>query len=166
MRGGTGTDVPRVGEINVPDVRCVRNALRRVPLFAGARPLDVMSALDHQSPSRRRRIVSSPPGVTASRNPPGRDERLEAALLRELGETATDPRPTGAVVEAWARQLGLEGTALLTTHEAAPLLRMCERSVRQGITDGQIPHVRLGRRVFIPVPRLLAMLLDEREPEA
>jgi excisionase family DNA binding protein len=49
---------------------------------------------------------------------------------------------------------------LLTTEEAASLLRICERSVRQGIKDGQIPHVRLGRRLFIPVPKLLAMLLE------
>ena len=68
-------------------------------------------------------------------------------------------------VEAWARQLGLHGTALLTTDEAAPLLRICERSVRQGIKEGRIPHVRMGRRLLIPVPRLLAMLLDERDPQ-
>ncbi len=62
-------------------------------------------------------------------------------------------------IDVWARELGLEGTAVLTTAEAAALLRICERSVRQGITDGRIPHVRLGRRLLIPVPGLLAVLL-------
>jgi len=54
---------------------------------------------------------------------------------------------------------------LLTTDEAASLLRICERSVRQGIKDGRIPHVRLGRRLLIPVPKLLAMLFAERDPD-
>lgn len=93
------------------------------------------------------------------------ESRLKAALARELGSAETagaDAKAT--IVEAWARQLGLGGTALLTTEEVAPLLRICERSVRQGIKDGRIPHVRLGRRLLIPVPKLLAMLLEERDP--
>lgn len=42
------------------------------------------------------------------------------------------------------------GTALLTTDEAAPLLRICERSVRQGLNEGRITHVRVGRRLLNP----------------
>jgi excisionase family DNA binding protein len=88
-----------------------------------------------------------------------RDHFLEAALEREL-DSAENTALLSPTVEAWARLLGLEGTALLTTEEAASLLRICERSVRQGIKDGQIPHLRLGRRLFIPAPKLLAMLLE------
>ena len=92
------------------------------------------------------------------------DNRLEAALRRELDAKAMPQGDDDSPVQAWARQLGLHGTALLTTDEAASLLRICERSVRQGIKEGRIPHVRMGRRLLIPVPRLLAMLLDERDP--
>ena len=75
------------------------------------------------------------------------------------------PDGDSSVLETWARQLGLQRRALLTTDEAASLLRICERSVRQGIKDGRIPHVRLGRRLLIPVPKLLAMLFAERDPD-
>ena len=46
------------------------------------------------------------------------------------------------------------------------MLRISERSVRQGIYDGTIPCVRLGRRVLIPVPTLLAYLLADDERSA
>src|SRR5829696_1615084 len=75
------------------------------------------------------------------------DNRLEEALRRELDVKAMPQGDDDSPVEAWARQLGLHGTALLTTDEAAPLLRICERSVRQGIKEGRIPHVRMGRRL-------------------
>ena len=62
-------------------------------------------------------------------------------------------------VQRWAEQLGIGQKAVLTTHETADLLRISERSVRQGIYDGTIPCVRLGRRVLVPVPVLLDALL-------
>lgn len=75
--------------------------------------------------------------------------------------------PTAAgAVEQWMERLGLQGKAVLTTVETAALLRICERSVREGIKKGWIPHVRLGRRVVVPVPRLVAMLApsDDEHP--
>lgn len=65
-----------------------------------------------------------------------------------------------ASLEEWMEWLGLQGKAVLTIAETAALLRICERSVREGIKAGWIPHVRLGRRVLVPVPRLVAMLAE------
>lgn len=67
---------------------------------------------------------------------------------------------TDVWVDEWTDRFGLHGKAVLTTVETAALLRICERSVREGIKEGWIPHVRLGRRVFVPVPRLVAMLAE------
>ena len=60
--------------------------------------------------------------------------------------------------DEWILQLGLGGKAVLTIAETARVLRICERSVREAIKEGWIPHVRLGRRILIPVPRLFALL--------
>ena len=65
-----------------------------------------------------------------------------------------------ASLEEWMELLGLQGKAVLTIAETAALLRICERSVREGIKAGWIPHVRLGRRVLVPVPRLVTMLAE------
>ncbi len=69
------------------------------------------------------------------------------------------PEATAADVAAWTDQLGLSGKAVVTTHEASIVLRISERSVRQAIKDGGLPSVRVGRRVLIPVPMLVRMLL-------
>ena len=70
-----------------------------------------------------------------------------------------------AFIDGWADRLGLAGKAVLTTSEAAVILRVSERSVRQAIKDGRIPCARVGRRVLIPVPMLLAMLLGTTAAE-
>ena len=79
------------------------------------------------------------------------------------GESSGD-QPAPMSIEHWAAQLGLGKKAVLTTTEAADVLRISERSVRQRIKAGTLPHVRLGRRLLIPVPMLLRSLL--REPGA
>ena len=66
----------------------------------------------------------------------------------------------GVSIEDWAAQLGLAETAVLTTPEAAELLRVSERMMRDLIKDGTVPSVRLGRRVLIPVPALLRTLVS------
>lgn len=60
----------------------------------------------------------------------------------------------------WVLRLGLEDKAVLTIVETARVLRICERGIREGIKEGWIPHVRLGRRILIPVPRLVALLAE------
>lgn len=62
--------------------------------------------------------------------------------------------------EKWAAMLGIGAKAVLTTTETASVLRVSEKSVREGIKVGAIPSVRLGRRLLIPVPMLLGALVD------
>ena len=84
----------------------------------------------------------------------------------EVSQTTRSRGAVSATVEEWTEQLGLRGKAVLTTVETATLLRICERSVREGIKAGWIPHVRLGRRVLVPVPRLVAMLAEPTDERA
>jgi len=62
-------------------------------------------------------------------------------------------------LDQWADMLGIGGKAVLTTRETALVLRVSERSVREGIKEGAIPCIRLGRRLLVPVPMLLSSLL-------
>jgi excisionase family DNA binding protein len=48
--------------------------------------------------------------------------------------------------------------ALLTVEEAAELCGICRTSAYEAVRRGQLPSLRLGRRVFIPVPALLTLL--------
>ena len=48
--------------------------------------------------------------------------------------------------------------AVITRSEAASLLHCDARTVSRGIDDHTIPSIKLGRRVFIPVPAFLSML--------
>ncbi len=63
-------------------------------------------------------------------------------------------------LEQWADQLGISGKAVLTASEAAAVLRVSERSLRDRIKDGTVPSLRLGRRLVVPVPMLLRSLLE------
>ena len=64
-------------------------------------------------------------------------------------------------LQQWAEQLGLGTKAVLTTKEAAEVLRVSERSMREMIKAGTVPSLRLGRRLVVPVPMLLRSLLEE-----
>ena len=46
----------------------------------------------------------------------------------------------------------------LTVDEAAVLLRISRCSAYEAVRRGEIPAVRMGRRVLIPTARLLALL--------
>jgi len=48
--------------------------------------------------------------------------------------------------------------ATLTVAETAALLRVSEDVCRRAIDDGEIPSLRLGRRILVPTAKLLAML--------
>lgn len=50
--------------------------------------------------------------------------------------------------------------AVITVTETARLLELDERTVHRGIADGDIPAVKVGRRVLVPVRRLLPLLTD------
>lgn len=75
------------------------------------------------------------------------------------GPSASDHEPVS--LEQWAEQLGIGGKAVLTAKEAAAVLRVSERSLRDMIKDGTVPSLRLGRRLLVPVPILLRSLLEE-----
>ena len=62
--------------------------------------------------------------------------------------------------ERWASMLGIGEKAVLTTTETASVLRVSEKSVREGIKIGAIPCIRLGRRILVPVPTLLPSLIE------
>ena len=48
--------------------------------------------------------------------------------------------------------------AVITRTEAASLLGCDARTVSRGIESNTIPSLKLGRRVFIPVPAFLSLL--------
>ena len=74
-------------------------------------------------------------------------------------EPQLDGVSDGLTLDRWADMLGIGSKAVLTTVEAASILRISEKSVREGIKQGSIPCLRLGRRILIPVPMLLSSLL-------
>lgn len=58
--------------------------------------------------------------------------------------------------------LRASGAAVVTVAEAASLLGVDVRTVSRAIQDGELPVLRLGRRILIPRLRLLELLgVDE-----
>jgi excisionase family DNA binding protein len=58
---------------------------------------------------------------------------------------------------------GTTGRKTLTVEEAAKLLGIGRGLAYEGVRDGSIPSVRIGRRVLVPRARLLALLGEETE---
>lgn len=58
----------------------------------------------------------------------------------------------------------LSGRLTISVEEAARLLRIGRSAAYEAVHRGQIPHVRIGRRYLVPVPRLLAMLGVDSTP--
>jgi excisionase family DNA binding protein len=52
----------------------------------------------------------------------------------------------------------LIGQATCTVEQAAEILGVARGTAYEACRLGQLPTLRLGRRVLVPVPRLLAML--------
>jgi excisionase family DNA binding protein len=61
--------------------------------------------------------------------------------------------------DEWLVTLGLAGKAVLTIDEVAALLRVSERTIRERIRTGDVPSMHIGRRVLIPVPQPVGLLL-------
>ncbi|MBI3910613.1 MAG: helix-turn-helix domain-containing protein [Armatimonadetes bacterium] len=55
--------------------------------------------------------------------------------------------------------------AVLTVREAAQLLRLSLPSVYTGISNGEIPSIRVGRRILVPRIALEAFLARAGERE-
>jgi excisionase family DNA binding protein len=52
----------------------------------------------------------------------------------------------------------LTDRATITMDEAAGVLGVSRASAYEAVRRGQIPSLRLGRRVLVPVPQLLELL--------
>lgn len=81
------------------------------------------------------------------------------ATPEETVEDASAAAVDDLRLDQWADMLGIGSKAVLTTSETASVLRVSEKSVREGIKEGSIPCIRLGRRLLVPVPMLLSSLL-------
>jgi excisionase family DNA binding protein len=58
----------------------------------------------------------------------------------------------------------LRGRATITVEEAAELLGVARGTAYAAARAGQLPTIKLGRRVIVPTARLLALLGIEQEP--
>lgn len=54
----------------------------------------------------------------------------------------------------------MEEKIVYTVFEAAEILGLSIPSTYQGIENGEIPHIRIGRRILIPKSALDKMLLE------
>lgn len=55
--------------------------------------------------------------------------------------------------------------ATVTVEEAAALIGLGRSAAYEAARRGDLPTLRMGRRIFVPVPRLLAMLeRDDQNP--
>lgn len=69
-------------------------------------------------------------------------------------ELSTDNRPD----LEWLRQ---SGAAVVTISQAADVLDVDPRTVSAAINRGELPSIRIGRRILIPRPQLLALIEGE-----
>ena len=56
--------------------------------------------------------------------------------------------------------------AVLTRTEIAAILNVDARTVTRGIEAGEIPSIRLGRRVLVPREPFIALMTGDTEPAA
>jgi excisionase family DNA binding protein len=51
----------------------------------------------------------------------------------------------------------------MTVEEAAKVLGISRGLAYQGVTEGSIPSIRIGRRILVPRARLMQLLGEEEE---
>lgn len=56
----------------------------------------------------------------------------------------------------------IRGRATITVDEAASVLRIGRNQAYRAAAQGEIPTLRIGRRLLVSVPKLLAMLGDSQ----
>jgi len=54
-------------------------------------------------------------------------------------------------------------TAVLSVSECAKMLRLSRGSAYQGVMTGEIPHIRIGRRILIPRRAIERMLEGQQD---
>lgn len=57
----------------------------------------------------------------------------------------------------------IAGRATITVPEAARVLGISTNAAYRAVDAREIPSLRLGRRILVPVPKLLALLGDKSE---
>ena len=61
----------------------------------------------------------------------------------------------------------IRGRATISVPEAAIVMKIGRNQAYQAAADGSLPTLRFGKRLVVPVPKLLAMLgVVDREPAA
>jgi len=55
--------------------------------------------------------------------------------------------------------------ATLTVGEAAKILGIARNSAYQGILMGEIPYIKIGRRILVPKAALMKLLESADEPQ-
>ena len=56
--------------------------------------------------------------------------------------------------------------SVLSVNECAKMLKISRSSVYQGCLTGEIPHIKIGRRILIPKRALEKMLEGDGKPNA
>ena len=154
---------PRSRELNWP-APPPQHPLRRshhLPAAAAARDLPLVT--DQPEPSHRLSAASKadqPPtgtGGSTRSNPIDQANPRRDTMSTKPAQARTRParrprrsRANDLRLDQWADMLGIGSKAVLTTRETASVLRVSEKSVREGIKEGSIPCIRLGRRLLVP----------------
>lgn len=60
----------------------------------------------------------------------------------------------------------IRGRATVTVEEAGAVLGIGRQAAYTAVRNGEIPSLKLGRKLLVPVPRLLAMLEQPASPAA
>lgn len=106
--------------------------------LAGATPLsaalDTALATHPPKPITRNSKASACPTSSA----------LPAWIIERGYHIGMEPAPSDAVAP------DTPCPQFLTVPEVAAALRVCARTVRRRVADGQIPHIRVGRMIRIP----------------
>ena len=76
----------------------------------------------------------------------------------------TGPRLSDAAVRGRLTLDDIRGRATITVPEAGRVFGLARDSAYRAAERGEIPTLRLGRRLLVPVPKLLR-LLGELDPE-
>jgi excisionase family DNA binding protein len=74
--------------------------------------------------------------------------------------TRSNDGATGADLEARASAAAGAARATMTVSEAALLLGLSESAAYQAVARGEIPAIKIGRRVLVKRKQLLAMIVD------
>lgn len=91
---------------------------------------------------------------------------MSQTTTRRSSASRAMPRPAESPRRATARLAELPPT--LTIEEAGQMLGISRRSAYRAAARGELPTLRLGRRLLVPTPRLLALLglsVDEAADE-